>query len=451
MNLPNYFLADLPPDAELTPGLIQEACQTLRRNGENYLAGRSTASLIKLLDRLGREWLSPDYSFRKLALEADARTSGFSAPVLAAGLDHFFHQLTAENLENWSRQDLGHLHRLDAFHADEHGGPKRMAMARGPALLAQIVPGNVPVAVLTQMVLGFLLRSPQFIKCASGAAFLPRLFAHSIYDADHKAGSCLELAEWKGGTTSLETALFAEADCVVATGSDEMLESVVKTIPRATRLVGYGSRVSFGYITQEALEQESAKILQRAALDVAMWNQRGCLSPHVFYVEDGPGLSPETFAAQLAAELDALEKTLPRGELRPADAATIAARRSLYEVRAAHSVETKLWTSAQSTAWTVIWENEPNFQLSCGNRFIYIKSVRDLNQALQGAELMRDKISTVGLAATAEQAKELAPRLAGWGARRICPLGHMQHPPLAWRHDGRPALGDLLTWCDWEK
>ena len=29
MNLPNYFLADLPPEATLLPAMITEACQTL--------------------------------------------------------------------------------------------------------------------------------------------------------------------------------------------------------------------------------------------------------------------------------------------------------------------------------------------------------------------------------------------------------------------------------------
>ena len=43
MNLPNYFLADLPPEAALTPTMIAEACQTLKRNRESYLATRSTA------------------------------------------------------------------------------------------------------------------------------------------------------------------------------------------------------------------------------------------------------------------------------------------------------------------------------------------------------------------------------------------------------------------------
>jgi hypothetical protein len=76
--------------------------------------------------------------------------------------------------------------------------------------------------------------------------------------------------------------------------------------------------------------------------------------------------------------------------------------------------------------------------------------VRELTEALHGAESVREKISTVGLACGPAQTTELARRLARWGAKRICPLGQMQHPPLGWRHDGRPPLGDLVTWIDWE-
>jgi hypothetical protein len=452
MNLPNYFLADLPAEAELTPGLITEACQTLKRNRERYLEGRTTESIIHLLDRLAGEWLSADFPFRRQALESGPAATGFSEPVLAAGLDQFFRELTAENLEALLRQELGHPHRLDGFHPGEHQTTgKRTALARGPLLLAHIAPDNVPNPVLLEMVLGLLTRSAQFVKCASGGAFIPRLFAHSLYEADHKAGSCVEVAEWKGGMESLETALFAEADCIVATGSDEMLEAIGKKIPRTARLLSYGTRVSFGYITRESLEQNAQAVVQNAAADVTAWNQRGCLSPHVIYVEDAGKITAEDFAALLAGQLEAAEKALPRGPLKASDAAAIATRRSFYEVRAAHSLETKMWASLESTAWTVILENDPRFQVSCANRFIYIKAVADLTHALQGAELMRDKVSTVGLSCTAAQARELAQHLARWGVRRICPLGQMQNPPLAWRHDGRPPLADLVTWTDWEK
>ena len=452
MNPPNYFLADLPADAELTAGLITEACQTLKRNRERYLAGRPTESIIRLLDRVASDWLSADFSFRQEVLKSGPAATGFSEQVLAAGLDQFFKQLTTENLEALLRQELGHPHRLDGFHPDEHQVTgKRAAIACGPLLLAQIAPGNIPNPVLSEMVFGLLTRSAQFVKCASGGAFIPRLFAHSLYEADHKLGSCLEVAEWKGGIEPLEAALFAEADCVVATGSDEMLDAIGKKVPRTARFLGYGTRVSFGYVTSESLEHNAEAVAQKAAADVTAWNQRGCLSPHVIYVEDGGKVGAEAFAELLAGQLDAAEKTLPRGTLKAGDAAAIATRRSFYEVRAAHSLETKMWASLESTAWTVILENDPRFQVSCMNRFIYVKAVGDLVQALQGAELVREKVSTIGLASTAAQARELAPRLARWGARRICPLGQMQNPPLGWRHDGRPPLGDLVTWTDWEK
>jgi hypothetical protein len=153
----------------------------------------------------------------------------------------------------------------------------------------------------------------------------------------------------------------------------------------------------------------------------------------------------------LAGQLDASEKTFPRGTLSASEAAAIAARRSFYEVRAAHSLETKMWASLNSTVWTVILENDPRFQVSCANRFIYVKAVGDLTHALQGAELVQEKVSTVGLSSTPAQARDVAQKLARWGARRVCPLGQMQNPPPGWRHDGRPPLGDLVTWTDWEK
>ena len=452
MDLPNYFLADLPPEAELGPGLITEACQTLKRNRERYLEARSTESIVRMLDRVGRDWLSPDFPFRHFALKAGPAATGFSEQVLAHGLDQFFGQLTTENLEALLGQELGQRQRLDNFHAsEEETTRRRTALARGPQLLAHIAPGNIPAATLAQMVLGLLARSAQFVKCASGQTFLPRLFAHSLYEAEAKIGACLEVAEWKGGLESLETALLAEADCVAVTGSDETLAAVRRLTPASTRFLGYGTRVSFGFISRAGLEKHGKEAARHAAKAVAAWDQRGCLSPHVLYVEDGGAVTAESFATALAEELAALEKTHPRGTLKTQAAAAIARRRAFYEVRAAHSLETKMWASPESTAWTVILETDPRFQASCQNRFIYVKAVTSAEGALQGAEPIREKVSTIGLTCAATETAELALRFAKWGALRICPLGEMQNPPLAWRHDGRPALGDLVTWCDWER
>ena len=473
MNLPNYFLADLPPEATLSPAMVTEACQTLKRNRAQYLAPRSTDCMVKVLCAVAEGWLKPDNGFRRLALEhagvqasaCSANTlkrelqpdgaprAGFSRATLEKGLDHFFRQLTPDNFHALLEQELGHAQRLDKYIESGSGkGPVRAAMAVGPEFLVHVTAGNLPNPALASMVLGLLTRSAQFVKCAHGAAFLPRLFAHSIYEADPKLGACLEVAGWRGGDAGLEAALFAEGDCVTATGSDETLAAIRARLPVKTRLLGYGHRVSFGYVAHEVLSGfYTRQIVSRTTDDVVAWNQLGCLSPHVVYVQTGGEVPPEKFAELLADELERREQTDPRGELPAEHAAAIASRRGIYEVRAAHSPETtQHWCSKDSTAWTVVYEADARFQLSCLNRFIYVKGVRDLAEALQNAGAVYGHVSTVGLGVPEHRMTELAAQLAGWGVTRVCPLGQMQNPPLAWRHDGRPALGDLVTWVDLE-
>ncbi len=453
MNLPNYFLADLPPDATLTAAMVTDACQALKRNRGIYLADRSTQSRVEILCGVAENWLLPEYPFRKLALENGPAATGFSRATLVNGLDNFFKQFTLENFNALLLQELGHARRLDEIVSN--GAEEKFsrgAMARGPELLAHIAAGNIPNPTLMSIALGVLTRSAQFVKCASGASFLPRLFAHSLYDAEPKLGACLEIAEWRGGRADIEKALFEEADCVTATGSDETLAAIRHHVPARARFLGYGHRLSFGYVTSEALTSfQAKKTVVRAATDIVAWNQLGCLSPHVIYVEHGGAVAAENFAEMLAEELAKREETEPRGDVPAETAATIASRRAFYEVRAAHSPDTRFWRSENSTAWTVVYEADARFQLSCLNRFIYVKGATDLKTALESADAVRGKVSTVGIAANEEKARELAKELAAWGVTRVCPLGQMQNPPLTWRHDGRPALGDLVTWVDWEK
>ena len=69
MNLPAYFLADLPAGSVLSPAMVEEACRSLKQNRENYLVQRSTASLVDTLAGVAAEWLDPQNEFRRSALE----------------------------------------------------------------------------------------------------------------------------------------------------------------------------------------------------------------------------------------------------------------------------------------------------------------------------------------------------------------------------------------------
>ena len=108
VNLPNYFLADLPREATLSPAMITEACRTLRRNRERYLAQRTTHQLVQVLAEVANGWLQSDNRFRKFALESGPAETSFSHATLAKGLNNFFRQFTPANVSELLEQELGH-------------------------------------------------------------------------------------------------------------------------------------------------------------------------------------------------------------------------------------------------------------------------------------------------------------------------------------------------------
>jgi len=135
VNLPNYFLADLPPEATLSPAMITEACQTLKRNREHYLAHRTTHNLVHLLAEVADGWLQSDNRFRKLALASGPAETGFSQATLAKGLDDFFRQFSRENLQALLIQDLGkdscHVSSVRC-HDSRHSTPATRHFWQGP-------------------------------------------------------------------------------------------------------------------------------------------------------------------------------------------------------------------------------------------------------------------------------------------------------------------------------
>jgi hypothetical protein len=450
MDLPNYFLADLPDASTLSAQLITDACHTLKQNRARYLAPLSTDEIITILSKLCREWLEPSFHYRQLLLDTAPSRTGFSLKTISAGLDNFFAQVTGDNLAALLAQDLGSARRLDDFlSTDTERKQNRSSLARGPELLVHFTGGVLPNPVFSHILFGLLLRSAQFVKCATGTTYMPRIFAHSLYAAHPKLGACLEIAEWRGGAELLETALFAETNILTATGSDESLSEIRRALPSHVRFVGYGHQVSFAYVTREALSKPE-KTVAALATDIVAWNQLGCLSPHAVYVEAGGAIPADQLAGLLATELDAREKSEPRGEVPPAVAGSIATRRVAYEIRASADPSTQLWRSDNSTAWTVVHETDPSFQPSCLHRFVHVRPIEHIDALLAILEPLRGKISTVGVASPVDRIQEIASRLASLGVTRICRAGQMQNPPLSWRHDGRPALADLVTWTDIE-
>jgi len=430
---------------QLTPALLREQVRALAEARARGLERRPVSEIVRVIDRVAARLLDPADELRTTAERALPALTRYSPEMVRRVLDRMAADWRAEPLTELLRAELGDPGVLDGFRPDTrgHGG----VAAFGPGLAAHVFSGNVPGVAVTSIVRSLLVKAATLGKTAAGEPLLPALFARAVAEEDAALGACLAVAWWPGADESLTRAALESADAVVVYGGAEAVASVRAQAPAGARVLAYGPRLSFGVVARERLTAGSADEAARgAALDASTFDQQGCVSPHLFYVEEGGEVSPSEWAGLLAREMAAVERELPRGPLAPDESSAIQQLRA----RAEFSEGAELHASGEGTAWTVVFEPDPAFEASCLNRVVRVKPVRDAAEVAPLVAEYAHLLQTVGVGASPERAEALAGAFGRLGASRVAPLGRMAWPPPWWHHDGHPPLRDLVRWCDLE-
>ncbi len=396
-------------------------CADLRA-ARQRLAARSLADILASLNAVVAEWLQPDSIWRREAEALLPNATGFSPAMIRYALPSMIEPLRAPAVAALLRDEIG-------------GRP-----VHSPHLIAHISAGNLPGHAAIPVALTLALKSAALVKAAQGDRLFPLLWARSLAARDADFGACVAARYWRGGEHSCEQAVCAAADLVVASGSDASVDDLRARC--ATRFIGHGYKVSFAVVAREAIDEpETAAALAR---DVAIWDQRGCLSPQVCFVE-GDVDAARRFAAHCVAPLRAMARELPPGETAESDALAVRRWRDEAEWRQLAGEAVTLCAAEALNEGTIVVEPEPIFRptpLCRSLRVLPLARVADLLPLLANA---RPRLEAAGVAAPAVRWPALYALLDRAGAHRICRLGEMQQPPLEWRLGGRPRVGDWVT------
>ncbi len=141
-------------------------------------------------------------------MEASPDVTGFTTPVLMTGLTVLFRIADSrESLNQCSGRNWGIRNGLDNFFPNERGfSSQRSAMALGPQLIAHVAPGNLPIPIMMDMILGLLARSAQFVKMRFRGALVALNVAHSSTRRITKLAR-VSSGGMKRGIDSLDSAL----------------------------------------------------------------------------------------------------------------------------------------------------------------------------------------------------------------------------------------------------
>jgi hypothetical protein len=311
---------------------------------------------------------------------------------------------------------LGGVRRAAAERLLAGGGDGRSGPS-SPVLV--ILASNLPALAVQPLLPALLAGRPVILKSPSAEPLFAPAFVAALTRREPPLGEAVAALTWPGGDRDLEAPLLAACDPVLAYGEEEALADLRQRV--RGRLVEYGPKTSLAVLGPEV---EPSAVAAGLARDVALFDQRGCLSIAAVYAAG----DAVRLARELALALALEARRLPPGPIDAAQAATVQQLRLDAELRGLEMPALPL------PAGTVIVEPDPAFRPTPGLRTVRVHPLADLTALPHVLAPWRGRLQ--GTALAGEAAWALAPSLVELGFSRFAPPGELQSPDATWHNGG---------------
>jgi hypothetical protein len=304
------------------------------------------------------------------------------------------------------------------------------------SMLAVVLAGNVFTASVRAVLVPLLLGVPVLVKASSKEVRFPTMLRDALRQTNARLGAAIDIVTFSGGDAGCESALVEHAEAIAVYGSDETVAALASRVGHAP-LIPHGHGVSVAYCGSDAMgDARVSNSIASLSLDICAYDQRGCLSPQLLFLEAASDRTAHDFARRLAEEgLDPMSQTLPRGPLPALVGAAQAQWRGLAEVEG---------TLIRGEDYALAIRTSQGARWSPGYRNLSIVPVRTMAEAFRVIEPIGAALKSIGADPASVSAVGERLRKSSLLRGYPCKLGSMQTPALDAPADGFPIWHGLL-------
>ncbi len=279
-----------------------------------------------------------------------------------------------------------------------------------------VLPAEPPGLILQSLLPALAARAPVLFKSSRAEPHFAPAFLSVLSQRLPALGDAYAVATWTGGDPEVEAPLHASARLVVAYGGEQTVGALQAAA--SGRIVTFGPKLSVGWVGPGADPERAARGM---AVDVATFDQRGCLSVQAVFVVPA---AASAFATELARALAGLATELPPGRTDPAGRAGVRLAREDADLRSL------TWYGNALDDGTVILENDVRISPSPGLRTVRVHPAADVPPL----DDWRGRLQ--GLAVAGDLPPTVHEAFLEAGVSRFAPAGQLQTTDAAWRNDG---------------
>ncbi|MEU2396301.1 acyl-CoA reductase [Streptomyces sp. NPDC007369] len=318
-------------------------------------------------------------------------------------------------------------------------------------MVAHIAPGNAATVAPLSIVEGLLAGNVNVLKTSSADTLFPQALMAELAALDPSGTLAARIVVLRFGSSRQEwlRLMCAPADAVAVWGGEAAVEGVAAHVPPGCRLVEWGHRISFAYLTADAWSDPAA--LDALAEDVCRHEQQACASPQVVYLDTEDEAEVFAFAERFADVLAARSAAAPppgardgdaragdRGAERdPAEEAELTTTELVARLEE-HLGLTRVFAAADRS-WRVMADTRSPLTASPLHRSVWVKPL-PRRRMVATLRPMRRYLQTAGIAGSRTDMAELSRTALAAGATRVTPVGAMLESYAGEPHDGVYAL-----------
>jgi phenylacetate-coenzyme A ligase PaaK-like adenylate-forming protein len=409
-------------------------------------AGRRLAGLEQLAERVLARPLPTDVVLgacatvgTDLADPTSARYGRLAAHLpageAAAVLAELAGALTREALERKLRRELGGLRPERLTRPDARATVYEAWAPVG--LLVHIAPGNATAVAPLSVVEGLLAGNLNVLKTSSSDAALALDLLAAIGAAD-PSGLVAERVialRFPSSRRAWLDAVCGRADAIAVWGGEDAVRTAGELAPPGCRVVEWGHRISFAYLTRQAACEDS--VLDALAEDVCRLEQQACSSPQVVYLDTEDTGELFTFAGRFAERLAKVSAAHPAAVPDPAEQAEITTVEQLARLER-HLGLTRVFAAADGS-WRVLADTRPALDASPLHRSVRVKPL-PRHAVTATLRPMRRYLQTAAIGGDRADVAALSRAMFAAGVTRVTPVGSMLESYEGEPHDGVYAL-----------
>lgn len=400
---------------------IEKIIENVNKQRE-WLHSQHIDELLEFFEKLGKYW-AENFS-KEIGINSKHLISFLSKENLGKKLDISLRgdRSVLEKFVDLSDPEL-------VFHAQPRG------------IVVHWIAGNVDILGIFSVVQAIITKNVSIIKAPSKYELLLKLIK-SINEikTDKILGGdllkCIEIVYVDRDDQKNQKLLSENADVRIAWGGEEAVKSIL-SLPKSSfsEDIIYGPKYSYAIIDEESLSKNADKIAQRIAMDVSMFDQYACSSPHTVFVESNDEIIIENFAKKIAKSLDDVNRILIPKKETSSDKAL-----EILDVRTEYGLKGEV-ISSRGTEWTVITSDEKNLAKPTFSRVIH---VRKLDRKELQKENSSRKIQTIAIVMEKEKRYEIIDKLTLLAGDRCPNVGNMSLFDSPW--DGMFGMDRMVRW-----